>query len=115
MVEEVQKRQRVIEGSFSSTVTSKVKKAAWNSVTERVNAVSTSQRTASEVRSKLTDFKSVTKKKLAKRNEERTKTGGGHYKQPELSTPEELMSSLVHPVTVEGLGQLLEGEMVSDA
>ncbi|XP_069974504.1 uncharacterized protein [Penaeus vannamei] len=41
--------------------------------------------------------------------------GGGHYKQPELSTPEELMSSLVHPVTVEGLGQLLEGEMVSDA
>jgi len=50
MVEEVQKRQRVNEGSFSSTVTSKVKKAAWNSVTERVDAVSTSQRTAGEVK-----------------------------------------------------------------
>lgn len=49
MVDEVQKRQRVIEGSFSATVTSKTKKAAWESVTERVNAVSTAKRTASEV------------------------------------------------------------------
>ena len=31
-------------------MTSKVKKAAWNSVAERVDAVSTSQRTAGEVK-----------------------------------------------------------------
>ena len=72
---EVQQRRKIIEEPLSNKVTQKIKDSAWDSVLSSVNSVSAVKRSRCEIKKKFTDFKSVTKKKVAKMNKLRSQTG----------------------------------------
>ena len=64
-----------IIGPLSPRLTAAMKEQAWITVTTKVNAVTRVPRTVTEVRNKFVDFKSYTKKKVAKLNKEQGATG----------------------------------------
>ena len=75
LVTGVSQRWKIISGSLSYSLTSAAKHRAWEAVVEEVNAVSGVSRNVEEVRSKFSDFKSLTKKKIGASRRECSGTG----------------------------------------
>ncbi|XP_063050321.1 myb-related transcription factor, partner of profilin-like [Engraulis encrasicolus] len=90
LVDEVERKRLLLFSKFKNTITNADKKAAWEEVAQRVNAVGLGyNRTAEMVRNKWRDYSSVTKRKAAALRREQQRTGGGTHSVESLSPIEE--------------------------
>ncbi|XP_062620631.1 nuclear apoptosis-inducing factor 1-like, partial [Saccostrea cucullata] len=78
LVDAVSTNYKVLYGKFSPSLTNNMKTAAWETVTEKVNAVSLQcRREVGDVRKKWQDLQSAVKKKESQRRKSMRQTGGG--------------------------------------
>ena len=81
-----------------------MKNKAFQELTAEVNAVTEGEpRSWSQVKKKLSDYKSETKKKAMKILRHQKATGGGPPINESLNTAEELLLSTMNPQTYEGI------------
>lgn len=69
--------KKVIDAPFSSKITKKDKDKIWSGIANKVNSVSSTKRSAIEIRKKLKNMKVSIKKKVSQSNKYYKKTGGG--------------------------------------
>ncbi|XP_050710177.1 myb/SANT-like DNA-binding domain-containing protein 4 [Eriocheir sinensis] len=111
---EVSKRKALLLGPLTNSVTLRSKDRAWETVAVAVGGVGRVKREKGEVRKKFKDFRSEVKKKAAKINKERKKTGGGSLDvNDQLKASEEAMWSLLELEAIDGLANIEDSEELS--
>ncbi|XP_065922843.1 myb/SANT-like DNA-binding domain-containing protein 4 [Magallana gigas] len=104
LVDAVGTSYKVLYGKFSPCLTNNMKTMAWESVTEKVNAVSLQcTRGVVEVKKKWQDMQSAVKKKEAQRRKNLTQTGGGPSQLPMLKPWEEKILQLIPQSAISGI------------
>jgi len=104
LVDEVECRRDVLFGKLSRSLTSDMKRVAWNEVTAKVNAVSGGvARTDKSVKKKWIDMTSLAKKKEAARRSEMKATGGGESIISVVSDTEMKVVGLLCSESIEGV------------
>uniref|UniRef100_A0A8W8IH39 Myb/SANT-like DNA-binding domain-containing protein n=1 Tax=Magallana gigas TaxID=29159 RepID=A0A8W8IH39_MAGGI len=104
LVDAVGTSYKVLYGKFSPCLTNNMKTMAWESVTEKVNAVSLQcTRGEVEVKKKWQDMQSAVKKKEAQRRKNLTQTGGGPSQLPMLKPWEEKILQLIPQSAISGI------------
>jgi hypothetical protein len=93
----------ILFGSFSPSLTSRMKEEVWNTITERINAVSGGQeRTVEKLQHKWTDWKSKTKMKALKIKKENKKTGRNEALNDHLTAQEIKILDIIGTVSFDG-------------
>ncbi|XP_050685808.1 myb/SANT-like DNA-binding domain-containing protein 4 [Eriocheir sinensis] len=114
LLAEVSKRKALLLGPLTNSVTLRSKDRAWETVAVAVGGVGRVKREKGEVRKKFKDFRSEVKKKAAKINKERKKTGGGSLDvNDQLKASEEAMWSLLELEAIDGLANIEDSEELS--
>ena len=93
----------VIFNKFTDVITNEKKRAAWDHITKKINAVSAVSRTTDEVRRKWQDWASCTKGKEMQRKKERQKTGGGKAEDIPVNEQEEKVLAILGKTATEGI------------
>ena len=63
LLQEYKANKHILQGSFTNTITNKVRNQCWNKIADQVNEVGETQRTGLDVKKKFQDFRIVVKKK----------------------------------------------------
>jgi len=103
LVGQVEKRSRVLFGSFSGELSFAAKDRAWESVGSMVSAVSGEKRSVGEVKKKWALLKSSAKIKAAANARQRAATRGGPSTEVELSATDDRIVGMLSSVAVSGL------------
>eukprot|EP00105_Crassostrea_gigas_P040150 XP_019924298.1 PREDICTED: uncharacterized protein LOC105331836 isoform X2 [Crassostrea gigas] len=95
---------QIIRGKFSPSLTSEMKKKAWETITDKVNSVAINcTRTLDETKKRFQDAQSAIKKKEAFRKRETNKTGGGPPPEVNFKPWELTILSTIPSVAIHGL------------
>ncbi|XP_045620001.1 nuclear apoptosis-inducing factor 1 isoform X2 [Procambarus clarkii] len=108
MLNQVQKRKKVILGKLDGSLTVHDKNNAWHVIAAAVTATSPYIRGPNEVRKKFTDLRSVVKKKTAVISRELRKAGGAYGDLKPLTATEEAMATLINDASCEDLSAALD-------
>ena len=103
LINEVQKRKKILFSSLTNSITNQVKEKEWQEVASRVSSVGPVVRTAAQVRNKWSDFASRTKKKNSAFNRAARVTGGGVNPMPRINEEESKVLSVLGPIAVDGI------------
>ena len=107
-VEEVGTHKESLFGKFSSSLDHAQKQKNWDSITDKLNSISSEPRIVSKVMDKLVDLASREsyKKEIVsheERSNEKSKTGGGPPTEEKLSKDEKKIVDILRPVVTEGI------------
>ena len=80
-----------IREKFSNNLTNKKKKAIWESISEKVNALGVAKRTPTEVREKWRAMCGVARKELNQEKKSKERTGGGKPPPPPNATSQRIL------------------------
>nr|XP_034299453.1 uncharacterized protein LOC105331836 isoform X4 [Crassostrea gigas] len=95
---------QIIRGKLSPSLTSDMKKKAWETITDKVNSVAINcTRTLDETKKRFQDAQSAIKKKEAFRKRETNKTGGGPPPEVNFKPWELTILSTIPLVAIHGL------------
>ncbi|XP_048259517.1 myb/SANT-like DNA-binding domain-containing protein 4 [Haliotis rufescens] len=109
LIEGVQSKKNVLFSSFSNNLTNRMKKKAWEDISQSISANSGVKRLTKDVKKKWMDYKSQTRKKEAERRREATRTGGGPPPSS-LTEMEQRVVSFIPPCSIQGCEGGLESE-----
>ena len=80
-----------IREKFSNSLTNKKKKAIWESISEKVNALGVAKRTPTEVREKWRAMCGVAREELNQEKKSKERTGGGKPPPPPNATSQRIL------------------------
>jgi len=104
LLESYNKHSVAITGSFKDSADARLKKKrAWLAVTDAVNAVGGKQRKVGQIKKKMINLKTSTKKIVSRNKREVKKTGGGTADIKELTHNQELVLSTINDKLLDGV------------